>query len=79
MSCLLLAYSAYAVPMQLSIWNNDDPCNPFPTLYIDLFVDSFFMVRAWEMLLLLLLLLNPPSSSCSPTAPPNIHTGVTSR
>ncbi len=44
MSCLLLAYSSYAVPMQLSFWSNDDPCNPFPTLYIDIFVDTFFMV-----------------------------------
>jgi hypothetical protein len=45
MSCLLLAYSAYAVPMQLSFWDREDPCNPFPTLYIDIFVDTFFMVR----------------------------------
>jgi hypothetical protein len=57
MSCLLLAYSAYAVPMQLSFWDREDPCNPFPTLYIDIFVDSFFLVHAWERLLLLLLLL----------------------
>ena len=46
MSCLLLAYSSYAVPMQLSFWDREDPCNPFPTLYIDIFVDSFFIVRA---------------------------------
>jgi hypothetical protein len=48
--CLLLAYSAYAVPMQLSFWDREDPCNPFPTRYIDIFVDTFFIVRACEML-----------------------------
>ncbi len=48
-SCLLLAYSAYVVPMQLSFWITDDLCNPFPTLYSDVFVDTYFMVlfRVW--------------------------------
>ncbi len=45
LSCLLLAYSAYVVPMQLSFWITDDLCNPFPTLYSDIFVDSYFLVR----------------------------------
>ncbi len=44
MSCLLLAYSAYVVPMQLSFWITDDPCDPFPTLYTDVVVDIYFMV-----------------------------------
>ena len=46
LSCLLLAYSAYVVPMQLSFWITDDLCNPFPTLYSDILVDTYFMVRA---------------------------------
>jgi hypothetical protein len=28
------------------MWNYNDPCNAVPTLYIDVFVDSFFLVRA---------------------------------
>ncbi len=45
LSCLLLAYTAYVVPMQLSFWISDDICDPFPTLYSDVLVDSYFMVR----------------------------------
>ena len=45
LSCLLLAYTAYVVPMQLSFWITDDLCNPFPTLYSDVLVDTYFMVR----------------------------------
>ncbi len=44
LSCLFLAYSAYAVPMQLSFWNSQDPCDEFPTLFIDVVVDTYFMV-----------------------------------
>jgi hypothetical protein len=46
LSCLLLAYSAYVVPMQLSFWITDDLCNPFPTLYSDIVVDTYFLVRS---------------------------------
>ena len=44
-SCVFLIYSAYVVPMQLSFWITDDLCNPFPTLYSDVLVDTYFMVR----------------------------------
>jgi hypothetical protein len=46
LSCMLLAYSAYVVPMQLSFWITDDLCNPFPTLYSDALVDTYFIVRS---------------------------------
>jgi hypothetical protein len=45
-SCAFLIYSAYVVPMQLSFWMRDDPCDPFPTLYTDAVVDTYFLVRA---------------------------------
>ncbi len=45
-SCAFLIYSAYVVPMQLSFWMRDDPCDPFPTLYSDAVVDTYFLVRA---------------------------------
>ncbi len=44
LSCLFLVYSAYVVPMQLSFWMRDNPCDPFQTLYTDLLVDTFFLV-----------------------------------
>ena len=44
LSFVFLAYSAYVVPMQLSFWANRDPCDPFPTLYFDLVVDTYFLV-----------------------------------
>ena len=43
-SCCFLIYSAYVVPMQLSFWMRDDPCDPFPTLYSDALVDTYFLV-----------------------------------
>ena len=43
-ACLLL-YTATILPLQICLWNYDDPCNIFPTLYFDVAVDSFFMVR----------------------------------
>ena len=30
---------------QLSFWVSDNPCYTFPTLYFDVFVDTFFLVR----------------------------------
>ena len=44
MSGVLLMYTAILVPIQLCLWSYDDPCNIFPTLYFDVFVDSFFLV-----------------------------------
>ena len=44
-SAWLLVYTAMVVPIQLCMWNYDDPCNMFPTLYFDVFVDIFFMVH----------------------------------
>jgi hypothetical protein len=40
----LLAYTAIIVPVQLCLWSYEDPCNIFPTLFFDVFVDSFFLV-----------------------------------
>ena len=59
LSCLLLAYSAYVVPMQLSFWITDDLCNPFPTLYSDAVVDTYFMVRFRVVYTLLCLFFSP--------------------
>jgi hypothetical protein len=44
MSGILLVYTAVIVPVQLCLWSYDDPCNYFPTLFFDVFVDSFFLV-----------------------------------
>ena len=44
-SAVLLVYTAMIVPIQICMWNYDDPCNMFPTLFFDVFVDIFFMVR----------------------------------
>ena len=27
------------------MWDYSDPCHTFPTLFLDLFVDSYFLVR----------------------------------
>ena len=43
-SGLSLLYTAVVVPIQLFLWDYDDPCNVFPTLHLDLFVDLFFLV-----------------------------------
>ncbi len=43
-SAILLLYSAAVVPFQICMWDYSDPCNIFPTLQFDMFVDSFFMV-----------------------------------
>ena len=45
MSGILLLYSAIIVPFQICMWDYSDPCNTFPTLFFDLFVDTFFIVR----------------------------------
>jgi hypothetical protein len=41
----LLFYTAMVVPVQIFLWDYSDPCNKFPTLYFDVLVDLFFMVR----------------------------------
>jgi hypothetical protein len=43
-STFLLIYTAVIVPVQICMWNYDDPCNAFPMLFFDVFVDAFFMV-----------------------------------
>jgi hypothetical protein len=41
---LFLLYTALIVPVQICLWDYSDPCNKFPTLEIDLLVDTFFLV-----------------------------------
>jgi hypothetical protein len=43
-SAILLLYSAVVVPFQICMWDYSDPCNIFPTLQFDIFVDTFFLV-----------------------------------
>jgi hypothetical protein len=38
---------------QLSFWLSDDVCSSFPTLYFDVFVDTFFLVRTSMLAVLL--------------------------
>ena len=42
-STLLLLYSVFLVPVQLSFWDNPDPCVVYPSLYFDMFADAFFV------------------------------------
>jgi hypothetical protein len=44
-SGMLLLYTAIVVPAQIFLWDYTDLCSKFPTLYFDVLVDSFFMVR----------------------------------
>ncbi len=48
LSGLLLFYTALIAPVQICLWNYDDACNIFPTLYFDVAVDSFFVVRVTD-------------------------------
>ena len=34
----------YLHDTQICLWDYDDPCNKFPTLYFDVLVDCFFLV-----------------------------------
>uniref|UniRef100_A0A7S0M770 Ion transport domain-containing protein n=1 Tax=Cryptomonas curvata TaxID=233186 RepID=A0A7S0M770_9CRYP len=45
LSGLFLIYTSAVVPVQLFMWNYDDPCNKFPTLFFDVAVDSFFLLE----------------------------------
>ncbi len=44
-SGILLFYTAMVVPIQILVWDYSDACVMFPTLYFDVFVDLFFIVR----------------------------------
>ncbi len=43
-SGLLLLYTAVVVPAQIFLWDYSEQCNTFPTLFVDVAVDSFFLV-----------------------------------
>ena len=58
LSGMLLFYTAAIVPVQICMWNYDDPCNIFPTLHFDIIVDTFFLVPLAR------------ASESSPRAPP---------
>jgi hypothetical protein len=45
-SGVMLLYTAIIAPVQIFLWEfNDEECNKFPTLFFDVLVDVFFMVR----------------------------------
>ena len=44
LNALFLLYTAIIVPVQIFMWDYTDPCNKFPTIYLDLCVDTFFLV-----------------------------------
>ncbi len=46
---ILLLYTAVVVPVQIFVWSYDNPCNKFPTLYLDNFVDAFFIVSTFAV------------------------------
>jgi hypothetical protein len=43
-NAIFLVYTGALAPLQICFWSYDDPCNNFPTLFFDVFVDSFFLV-----------------------------------
>jgi hypothetical protein len=45
-SGMLLLYTAIVVPFQILLWDYSNPCRMFPTLYLDMLVDTFFLVAA---------------------------------
>jgi hypothetical protein len=50
-NAIFLVYTGALAPLQICLWNYEDPCNAFPTLYFDVFVDSFFLVApVWPKL-----------------------------
>jgi hypothetical protein len=54
LSGTFLLYTAVIAPAQIFLWESDDEeCNVFPTLYIDLFVDTFFIVSVPSIMWLL--------------------------
>jgi hypothetical protein len=47
-SGISLLYTAVVVPAQIFLWDYSDPCNTFPTLFLDIIIDSFFLVINFE-------------------------------
>ncbi len=45
-SGLFLAYTAVMVPVQICLWDSDEPCFVFPTIEFDVTADAFFIVSA---------------------------------
>jgi hypothetical protein len=46
LSGAFLLYTAVIAPAQIFLWEIDEvECKTFPTLYFDIFVDAFFLVR----------------------------------
>ena len=43
-SGIFLLYSSVVVPFQIFMWDYSDACNTFPTLILDVCIDTFFMV-----------------------------------
>ena len=42
----LLLYTVIMAPVQIFVWEFDEKeCNLFPTLYFDMLVDMFFLVK----------------------------------
>jgi hypothetical protein len=46
-NALFLAYTAIIAPVQICLWNYNDPCNSIATLYFDAIVDIFFLVPSY--------------------------------
>jgi hypothetical protein len=44
-SGVFLLYSSVVVPFQIFMWDYSDACHLFPTLLLDVGIDTFFMVR----------------------------------
>ncbi len=47
-NALFLVYTGVLAPLQICLWNYDDPCNKFPTLFFDVLIDCFFLVELSE-------------------------------
>jgi hypothetical protein len=45
-NAVFLVYTAIIAPVQICLWNYDDPCKSIATLYFDTFVDIFFLVQS---------------------------------
>ena len=49
-SGMFLLYTAIVVPVQMFMWDYTDPCHTFPTLFADVFIDSYFLVSIFDLL-----------------------------
>jgi hypothetical protein len=54
-SGVFLLYSSVVVPFQIFMWDYSDACNTFPTLMLDVAIDTFFMVMQYAALLNLII------------------------